>query len=69
MPASLVDSQFADLEPPGPDEPAIVLDARRPVEELVASAAAILQLLSANDTLPLTATCILSCEFISGVSS
>jgi gluconokinase len=42
MPASLVDSQFADLEPPGPDELAVVLDARRPVEELVASAAAIL---------------------------
>ena len=36
MPASLVDSQFADLEPPGPDETALSLDARRPVDELVA---------------------------------
>ena len=43
MPASLVDSQFADLQPPGPDETAAVLDARRPVEELVASAAAIVR--------------------------
>ena len=43
MPASLVDSQFADLQPPGPDEMAVVLDARRPVEQLVASAAAILR--------------------------
>jgi gluconate kinase len=43
MPASLVDSQFADLEPPGPDEMAVVLDAKRPVEELVASAAAVLR--------------------------
>jgi gluconokinase len=40
MPASLVDSQFADLEPPGPDEGAITLDARRPVAELVAEALA-----------------------------
>jgi gluconokinase len=43
MPASLVDSQFADLEPPGPDELAMVLDATRPVEELVATAAAVLR--------------------------
>lgn len=42
MPASLVDSQFADLEPPGSDEMAVVLDARRPVGELVASAVAFL---------------------------
>lgn len=26
MPASLLDSQLADLEPPGPDEPAITVD-------------------------------------------
>jgi gluconokinase/shikimate kinase len=30
MPASLLDSQFADLEPPGPDEPALTVDAARP---------------------------------------
>jgi carbohydrate kinase (thermoresistant glucokinase family) len=33
MPASLLDSQFADLEPPGPDENAITVDANRAVEE------------------------------------
>ena len=38
MPASLVDSQFADLEPPGADEGAITLDGGRPVAELVAQA-------------------------------
>ena len=42
MPPSLVDSQFADLQPPGPDEMAVLLDATRPVEQLVAQAAAIL---------------------------
>jgi gluconokinase len=40
MPASLIDSQFADLEPPTDEEGAIFLDATRPVEELVAAAAA-----------------------------
>ena len=43
MPASLVDSQFADLEPPGPAETAITLDARRPVQDLVRQAAAVLR--------------------------
>lgn len=38
MPASLVDSQFATLEPPGADENALVLDASRPVSELVDAA-------------------------------
>ena len=38
MPASLIDSQFADLEPPGTDEGAITLDARQPIAELVAEA-------------------------------
>ncbi|AZO57639.1 MAG: gluconokinase [Mesorhizobium sp.] len=38
MPASLVDSQFAILEPPGADERALTLDATRPVDELVAQA-------------------------------
>jgi gluconokinase len=35
MPASLVDSQFATLEPPGADENALRLDGVLPVEELV----------------------------------
>lgn len=38
MPASLVDSQFADLQPPEPDEAALVLDGSRPVDELVEAA-------------------------------
>ena len=38
MPASLVDSQFAILEPPAADERALTLDAMRPVGELVAAA-------------------------------
>nr|WP_250888588.1 gluconokinase [Mesorhizobium sp. dw_380] len=38
MPASLVDSQFAILEPPGTDERALTLDATRPVAELVTDA-------------------------------
>lgn len=39
-PASLNASQFAALEEPGADEPALVLDAREPVEALVELAAA-----------------------------
>jgi len=31
MPPSLLASQFADLEPPGPDEPVIVVDGAAPV--------------------------------------
>ncbi|MBL8583251.1 MAG: gluconokinase [Rhizobiaceae bacterium] len=42
MPASLVDSQFADLEPPTPDENALRLDATRPAGELVKQALALL---------------------------
>jgi len=38
MPAVLVDSQFATLEPPSADEQAIRLDAHRPVGELVDTA-------------------------------
>jgi gluconokinase len=38
MPASLVDSQFAILEPPGNGERALTLDATRPVGELVTEA-------------------------------
>jgi gluconokinase len=40
MPASLVESQFADLEPPTADEGILTLDASRPVAELVSTAAA-----------------------------
>jgi gluconokinase len=36
MPASLIDSQFAALEPPDADEKAIALDAMRDPDELVA---------------------------------
>lgn len=43
MPASLVESQFADLEPPQADEAAITLDGTRPVAELVAAAADLLR--------------------------
>jgi gluconokinase len=40
MPASLVESQFAALEPPEDDEAALELDASRPVEDLVREAGA-----------------------------
>lgn len=36
MPPSLLDSQLATLEPPGPDEMALRLDLTRPLSELVA---------------------------------
>jgi len=35
MPPSLLDSQFADLEPPGPDEPAIAVDIGPSPHEMV----------------------------------
>jgi len=38
MPASLIDSQFADLQPPTGEEHVVVLDASRPPAELVATA-------------------------------
>ena len=37
MPASLVDNQFATLEPPGADETAFSIDATRPIPEIVAA--------------------------------
>ena len=40
MPASLIDSQFAALEPPTPDETVLTLDATQDPAELVAFAAA-----------------------------
>jgi gluconokinase len=42
MPASLIDSQFADLEPPEPDELAVGLDATQDPDALVAQAMAAL---------------------------
>ena len=39
MPASLIDSQFADLEPPLPDEHALTLDAAADPAQIVAQAA------------------------------
>ena len=42
MPAALLDSQFATLEPPGPDE-ALTLDVAAPVEALAAEAADLLR--------------------------
>lgn len=44
FPAGLLDSQFRELEPPGPDEPVLVLDASRPAEDLVADIISRLQL-------------------------
>jgi len=38
MPASLLDSQLATLEPPQPDESSVVLDAAMPPDELIAAA-------------------------------
>lgn len=35
MPPSLLASQFADLEPPGPDEPVITVDGAAPIEAQV----------------------------------
>ena len=37
MPTSLLDSQFATLEPPGPDEAAITVDIDQPLKDLVAA--------------------------------
>jgi len=42
MPASLVESQFAILEPPGADEQALTTDATRPVTDIVTAVASLL---------------------------
>lgn len=44
MPASLIGSQFADLQPPSPDEGALRLDAARNPAELIAYAASALSI-------------------------
>jgi len=36
FPAMLLDSQFRDLEPPGPDEPVLVVDANHPAAAMAA---------------------------------
>jgi gluconokinase len=43
MPASLLDSQLATLEPPGPDENPIIVAVDRPIDEIVAELAAVLR--------------------------
>ena len=42
MPASLLDSQFATLEPPGPDEHPITIRIDRPIEEIAERIAGVL---------------------------
>ncbi|RYH02434.1 gluconokinase [Salipiger sp. IMCC34102] len=37
MPATLLDSQFATLEPPGPDEDAVTVDIDQPPQQVVAA--------------------------------
>ena len=44
MPAALLDSQFADLEPPGPDERALTVDIGRTPDELADEIVAALNL-------------------------
>lgn len=44
MPASLLPSQLATLEPPSPDEHALVLDIAQPLDQLVAAALQHLQI-------------------------
>lgn len=52
MPASLLDSQIATLEPLEPDERGVVLDVALPPDELVAQAVARLHLADARGPLP-----------------
>lgn len=48
MPASLLDSQLADLEPPEPDEEAVVLNGAAPLDRQVAAAIEALRTLTAG---------------------
>jgi len=52
MPASLLDSQFDTLEPPGPDEHAIVAPIDRPVASIVAGIVTALSSHEANMAAP-----------------
>lgn len=56
MPASLLASQFATLEELGPDEPGLVVDVTRPVEDIVQEYVERTLLLPAHRTAPLTTT-------------
>lgn len=47
MPPSLLDSQFADLQPPGPDEPAITVDIGPPPGEVMQR---VIQAMGADDS-------------------
>jgi gluconokinase len=51
MPASLVDSQFAALEPPAPDERALTLDGTLALEEILTRVTAALQRVASRDAL------------------
>jgi carbohydrate kinase (thermoresistant glucokinase family) len=50
MPASMLDSQLADLEPPGPDEQAIVVDADESPDRLVSRLVDLIQNRGAEDS-------------------
>ena len=52
MPASLLDSQLADLEPLAPDEPGLTVDADEPTERVIASALATFREYQARPTPP-----------------
>jgi carbohydrate kinase (thermoresistant glucokinase family) len=52
MPASLLDSQFATLEPPGADEDAIIVSTDAPVAQIVAQIAGTLARGPGHDTQP-----------------
>ena len=47
MPANLLDSQFADLEPPAPDEPAVTVDIGPTADEVTRR---VLQAIGADDS-------------------
>jgi carbohydrate kinase (thermoresistant glucokinase family) len=50
MPASLLDSQLADLEPPGPDEPAVTVNAEVAPDEAAARIVTAIQNRGAEDS-------------------
>ena len=52
MPATLLDSQFAALEPPGPEEDPIAVSAEDPVDAIVARIAAALTTTTGHDPRP-----------------
>jgi gluconokinase len=52
MPAALLASQFATLEPPGADEPVIAVDGRLSTQEQVEATLAQLRGIRGQDTYP-----------------